>query len=198
MSFFNRKKDEVNTSIISKTINWTYADTDLDSSLVWDAWYNAPEQTAYVNLEGTVYAYTNVPESDYRDLVNSYSVGSAFSRFKRRFGPSEKLGVENTLSKIEIVVPQAAPGVVPKNLTYAPDATIATAEAPAPAPYISLRAAEPVEAEKRTHTVHFESNGSKTYSLEAVSVDAAVAALNELTEMLGISVKVTGVFVHIG
>lgn len=200
MSFFNRKKDEVNTSVINHTINYT-DHYEPDSSLIWDVWYNAADQTATVNLEGVLYKYTEVPETAVSYLVDAVSPGREFRHFKNEYGPSQKLGYESEVSKVRAQA-SAYPGVVPKNLTYAPDArvtdvTLHTSD-PKTVPLKTGVAPEPTSLPKRTHTVHFESNGSRTYTLEASSVEQAVEALQEVANMLGVSAKVTGVFVHLG
>jgi len=104
-----------------------------------------------------------------------------------------------------------------KNLTYAANAVVdgeVTNTANSPEVRVSLGgskdtqpvrvplkvpANEPVEpADEYEFTVHFESNGSKTYTVKAVSWQSAIEKLNEAADILGVRVKVTGVFVHLG
>ena len=202
-------------------IKYTTAHEELDSSLVWDVWYDAETRKAYVNLETVVYAYSDVPASAVDALVYAPSIGRHYNGsvfgakgFKREFGPGEKLGylADLTLREREVALASggtitasgnlAAPGVVGKNLTYAPNAKVTTTDSNTANGRVSLRVIEDANAapvvHKRAMTVHFESNGSRTHSLRAESVDEAVDAVKEVAKMLGVNVMVTGVFVHLG
>lgn len=114
-----------------------------------------------------------------------------------------------------------APGVVGKNLSYADNAVVdgkpvtentATGDVrvslsgpvtntdgvihiPLKAP-AGLAPTVPV-GDELDFTVHFESNGSKTYTVKAASWQEAIGKLGEAAEILGVRVKVTGVFVHL-
>lgn len=191
---------------MTNTINYTHEFEALDSELVYDVWYDERDRKAYVNLHDNIYAYSGVSLDDVLTMVNADSIGRAYNGslmqkgFKRKFGLVENLGPEFNLNIVERDLVTAAPGVVPKNLTYAEDAKV---DGLAPAKTVPLRpvptnTANAPAAAKRTMTVHFESNGSKTYRTEAATIDEAVAALDEIAEMLGVRLDVTGVFVHLG
>lgn len=203
-------------------IRYTTAHEELDSSLVWDVWYDAETRKAYVNLEDVVYAYSDVPASAVDALVYAPSIGRHYNGsvfgakgFKREFGPGEKLGylADLTLREREVALASggniAAPttmasGLVGKNLTYAEGATVTNAPTNTANTRINLRVIEEANKSlvskmpKRTMTVHFESNGSRAHTLEAATIDEAVAEVNKVADMLGVTLKVTGVFVHIG
>lgn len=198
---------------------YTHAFEDLGSSLVWDVWYDEPTKTAYLDLNGEVYAYENVPFDAVETLVQASSVGRAYNGtlfnkgFKQSYGPGTHISDVSYFSvnaaEREAATTAAAPGVVPKNLTYAPNASAShvgayvslgnsnTTATPAPRVRLATDEANP-EVHKRAMTVHFESNGSRTHSLRAESVDEAVDAVKKVAEMLGVNVMVTGVFVHLG
>lgn len=207
---------------MTNTINYTHEFQNLDSELVYDVWYDVRDSKAYVNLHDNVYEYSDVLLSDVEDMVEASSIGRAYNGsfmnkgFKQKFGPGENLGRANHLRYVKREPAMApggfvsAPGVVPKNLTYADDAlvvnegttgnTSGNSLAFTPNKTVPLRpvAESKPASTQRTMTVHFESNGSKTYTTEAGSVDEAVAGLDEVADMLGVRVDVTGVFVHLG
>lgn len=198
------------------TLLYTTAHEDLDSELVYDVLYDADTREAHVNLQGQFYTYSDVPAHEVDALVNANSVGRAFNGsfmskgFKQKFGPGQKR-YSTTISKRELVVANAPAGT-PKDLTYAPNAIVDGKPVSPDAVRVSLGypqttastnrvsltvADEPVELPKFKHTVHFNSNGARTYALEASSVDEAVEELQKVAAMLGVEAKVTGVFVHL-
>ena len=203
---------------------YTHAFEDLDSELVWDVYYDEKPQQAHVNLQDIIYTYDNVPFAAVEALVQASSIGREFNGtlfgvkgFKRTFGPGTKHGYTESVTFRErekavatrfaeggyVSAPagnSAFPGVVPKNLTVNPNASSTGKTVPLKTDVASTNAALESQKPKGTYTVHFESDyrGSKTYTTETVSVDAAVAELLDVTKRLGLSVKVTGVFVHLG
>ena len=102
-----------------------------------------------------------------------------------------------------------------KNLTYASGAVVdgqpvntttngpvrvnlkAEPEKVAEVTHIPLKREEETKQAERKFTVHFESNGPKTYNVEGTDFDSAIAKLHEAAEVLGVDVKVTGVFLHL-
>jgi hypothetical protein len=188
------------------TLFYTTAHEALNSDLVYDVYYDAKTQEAHVSLQGTIYTYANVPAHAVDALVNAASIGMAFNGtlfnkgFKQTYGPGTSDSSTRTmLNERELATAGAA---TPKNLTYAADAVVdgrpvdpSILRIP---PRISLVVVdEPVELPKFKHTVHFNSNGARTYALEASSVDEAVEELQQVASMLGVEAEVTGVFVHL-
>lgn len=208
-------------------IKYTHFFDDFDSSLVDSVAYDEPTQSAYLDLSDEVYRYDRVPFADVEALVQASSVGRAFNGtfmtkgFKQKFGPGTHLGWlgDITFSKRGVSVTAGstsvssdgtltAPGVVGKNLSYADNAVVdgkpvseqnaATGDVvriPLKAPS-GLAPTVPV-GDELDFTVHFESNGSKTYTVKAASWQEAIGKLGEAAEILGVRVKVTGVFVHL-
>lgn len=231
------------------TIDYTHEFNDFDSSLVDNVWYDETTQKAAIDLNDSIYVYSNVPLSAVEDLVSSSSIGRAFNGqfmstgFKKKFGPGEYVGGYYDVDLVERgQVAATAPtltsnpnltnttttnGLVGKNLTYANTATLDGA--PVNPNYVNLHAepeptkggkhlgesVEPVRiplkvdidtandalnalvtASKTSYTVHFESNGPKTYDVEATAIEDAVDSLLLAAEILDVDVTVTGVFVH--
>jgi hypothetical protein len=186
------------------TLFFTTAHEALNSDLVYDVYYDAKTQEAHVSLQGTIYTYADVPAHAVDALVNAASIGRAFNGtlfnkgFKQTYGPGKRQDA-TMLNERELVTAGAA---TPKNLTYAADAVV-DGKPVDPSilrfpPRISLVVVdEPVELPKFKHTVHFNSNGARTYALEASSVDEAVEELQQVASMLGVEAEVTGVFVHL-
>jgi hypothetical protein len=183
------------------TLFYTTAHEALNSDLVYDVYYDAKTQEAHVSLQGTIYTYANVPAHAVDALVNAASIGMAFNGtlfnkgFKQTYGPGTRQFNANHLIVRELATAGAA---TPKNLTYAADAVVDGRPVEPSANRISLVVVdEPVELPKFKHTVHFNSNGARTYALEASSVDEAVEELQQVASMLGVEAEVTGVFVHL-
>lgn len=246
---------------------FTHRFVGLDSSLVWNVWYDADTNTAYVDLQDWIYAYSAVPLSAVQTLVGADSIGRAFNGFffsstkgfKQIYGPGKALGARGDINKIDratlttttlthdgrvfstgTTTTTTSGGLVGKNLTYSNSAVVdgkpiqatpfvnqgvsdeALDEvAPVRVPLkpaseypdgpfggrkdeevrvpLKAPANEPVEVSNDYEfTVHFESNGSKTYTTRANDWHAAVKNLHDAADILGVRVKVTGVFVHLG
>ena len=213
------------------TITYTDFFDDFSSSLVDSVAYDRPTQAAYVDLNDEVYRYDNVPVEAVEALVNADSVGRAFNGsfmsrgFKQKFGPGTHIGNWASLSYEErpsapvVSSTTSTNGLVGKNLTYAPNATVdgqtisdnvVTPDEVRVSLGVPTTTANPVRvalkvpsnevpdtAGSRKYTVHFESNGEKTHTLEATSVEDALKQVASAADMLGVRVKVTGVFVHL-
>lgn len=77
------------------TFPYTASDRDVDSSVVYEAYYDSVRKRLAVVLDsGYAYAYDNVPQSVYDDLTSgNYSAGRLYAKtVKREYGPGENLG----------------------------------------------------------------------------------------------------------
>lgn len=190
-------------------MSFTYTDSFTpDSSAVEKAYYDAESsELAVVLNSGDTYVYESVPSWEWRALKTSYSTGRHFATvIKPNYGPGEALGytsdsyfekygaeaadmgpvtnVSIDSSGIRVSGSGTFSGVVPKNLTLAPDATET----------FSL-----VSDAKNTreHVVSFTSGFDtvRTYAVQAASVEDAKAEVEELGEALGVDLVVKGVYV---
>lgn len=191
------------------TFEYTHSDDDVDSSAVYEAYYNAKHHKLAVVLSGGHgYVYSNVPLYVYHELVGAKSPGAYYAlTVKRKYGQAENIGYvgyENTETFVEykgvpaadmtgVDISSATPvisntyvnlaPVTDKGLTYASDAVVDGV---------------PVSVKFR-HTIKFDvvgGNKDKSYTVEAGSVPAAVEALREIADMLGLEVKVKEVTVY--
>lgn len=202
------------------TFNFTHADTEVQSNLVGEAYYNdsTRELVVLLGYDGEAYKYDGVPLNVYNELVSASSVGGFYNRvIKRDYGPGTylgSLGWDNTSYFINgYKAPAMAAPVVNEGpyLTLAPEGlstsgghfTVTSDEKDGS--YFSLVAPNAVETvdegENFTlrHEVVFTVNGTedeKTYSATAESVDEATKALFEVAGMLDVQVRVRRVTVY--
>lgn len=109
------------------TFEFTHADSDVESSLVYEAYYNENDQKLAVVLDGGYgYVYPNVPKHVFDTLVTSASPGGIYNyTLKRNYGPSESLGYVGYENRREFrTLVGAATVGTPKGLTYASDAKV--------------------------------------------------------------------------
>lgn len=116
------------------TIEFT-EDPFVDSSLVTDVLYNENTKAAFVALGDTYYRYDGVDKDSLTDFVKADSVGAAYTPFKQKFGPAQKLeGHTLSFNRVEVkeaeefVLPdyrgRGTDAATPKDLTYADDAVV--------------------------------------------------------------------------
>lgn len=172
---------------------YTRADTELSSSLVYEAYYNDNSGDLTVVLDnGHGYVYENVPSTVYDGLVNAGSPGAYYNAVvKRQYGRSTPLGyVGHDSVKFRQTTPLTS---VPSKGLFTTENTVVTTEG---ARRITL-GVEPAASTGRQYTVVFEVNGAKrTYRPDNVnSVDETVEALRNVSDALGVSTKVKEVVV---
>lgn len=189
------------------TFYFTHSDTDVDSSAVYEAYYDEQSKELAVVLEsGHVYVYSKVPFDVYEQLVDNVSPGRFFATFvKRNYGPatdSAHVGFDNTNEFVEREKISVSPGQyyaaavgTPKGLDFSkvPNSTttggLVTLTVPSEAPKADL---------DRLHTVRFVVDGGntlKSYSVKTDSVDSAVEALSEVASALDLTLTVKEVVV---
>lgn len=223
--------------------NYTDEFRNVDSSLVYNVWYDRPTASAYVDLQDHVYRYDKVPFEAVEALLAASSIGREFNGsmwgmtkgFKQTYGPGTHIGYQFNISKFKRPAIVSGNGMfttlthdgriyastgtstvgTPKGLTYSDSAVVDGKPVseqrvdlkPVSDPVTILDADnEPVRVPLKDEpdntvkaskfTVHFLSNGEKTYTTEAASVEDAIKNLNDAAEILGVNVKVTGVFHH--
>lgn len=189
---------------------YTNADSNINSSAVSAAYYNANDRRLAVVLSsGYGYVYSDVPESVFDTLVNpgfGRSTGRYYAKtVKRDYGPGEALGYSYDddfahISESEPVLVGTGAVGTPKGLTYSENAVVTTNVVSnfIDAGYTDL-SLKPIEGTKRAHKVFFTIDGQwqiREYNVEAGSVDEAVKALTESTEALGLVATVKEVCVY--
>lgn len=194
--------------------DFEYTDSleDIDSSAVVDAYYNINDKSMLVVLASNedAYIYTGVPSYVWSQFKAASSKGSYYAtQIKRNYGPAKALGNSWLLDIAEYggvpapsmaSVTPIAPYVTlgnppssatgtPKGLTYASDAKVSTS-VPVFGESEGVRKATTsvlIEGTNGEHTVNFDDKST---------VDEALAAIDELSSKLGVSVKVKAVTVH--
>lgn len=187
------------------TFNYTVGDADVDSSAVYEAYYDAPTSSLAVVLSsGHGYVYSGVPASVYDDLTNgTRSAGRVYATVvKRNYGPGKSLGFVGFDNDDEFVKSVPAPDMgavgTPKGLTYAAGAKVTTID-PAHRIDLTFTPSPVAPVVTRKHTVKFTVEGGnsvKSYNVDATSVDSAVDKLSEATSALGLNVNVKEVTVY--
>lgn len=156
------------------------------SDAVSHAYYNQNTGELVLNLGGNLYQYKNVPLAMWESYNLVPSVGRDWlPNLKKQYGPSSYIGQYYWLNAKMVDVAKTEAVGTPKSLV---DKT---------QPYLSLVSETPDNV-NRPHTVHFDVNGNaKEYTLTDVSsVEDAVQALADISEALGVDIKVKGVFVN--
>jgi len=192
--------------------NFDYTDVllDVDSTLVDEIYYNANDKSMLVDLDDTVYHYTDVPVEVFEAFKASSSKGRFYGRkIKSSYGPGTKVGhyteVEaREVDKVKAPV-LASVGAAPlPNWERPRDASgrfqssglrVKTPEPVAPVTglYTTLRTVdstpgvENVAGQTRTHVIAFTLKGKdrvKYHTVQANSVDEAVSLLSDAAEAL--------------
>ena len=194
------------------TFNYTAGDSEVNSSLVYEAYYNSATRELVVVLDSEDgYLYKGVPQHVYDELVSGrVSAGRYYGKtIKRGYGPGERLGYVGLDNEDYFVYAYPAPSMeavgTPKGLSYASDAKVdgspvVSLGADGTSRFVDLapKAEEPREVTYR-HAVNFTVDGLgndvRVYNVETTSVDKAVDALSEATAALGLDVNVKGVWV---
>lgn len=184
------------------TFEFTHGDDDVESSAVYEAYYNEHDRKLAVVLSsGHAYVYPGVGIHTYNELVGSTSPGKFYAlNVKRNYGPGESLGyVGFDSDEFEQTRGVPAPSMdavgTPKGLSYAKDAKVTDLSDRR----ISLAADNTPVGAKFKHTVVFTVDGGnreKSYTVDAGSVNEAVEALRSATDALGLTVKVKEVTVY--
>jgi len=181
------------------TFNYTHGDSDVESSAVYEAYYNSDDnKLAVVLSSGHGYVYSGVPQSVYDSIVSGPSAGKTYATVvKRSYGPGESLGYVGFDNDDEFAFGVPAPAMTavgtPKGLTLAPNAVVT-------GPRVTLGSVvPPVTKPPRKHAVKFTVEGGndvKTYSVDADSVEQAVSALGEALAAVGLDFDVKEVTVY--
>lgn len=203
------------------TFEYTSKQTDFDSSLVEEAYYNTQDKTlAVVLYGGSTYKYSNVPPHVYVDFREAYSPGAYYNAWVKNRYPSEYLGYMN--NEDSFFVPRSAGyslldgGSTSQGVWVTPKSNT---EAAQPAyfdvhgrPVVSTAGevetnvfplSTPVTT-KRKHVVNFHlADGdnvqgvTRKHTLEAASVDEAIEAVRNIADMLDLEFYIESVTVFI-
>lgn len=191
---------------MTETIEYT-KDYDFVSSIIEDLIYNENERVAYVAPGGTYYRYSDVPVEAVEALAEADSVGAAYTEFKREYGPAERLDDYFAFNKVA-VKPAPAAAATPQNWTISDNAVI-DGNSVASNEYVALYTNNPTfevisnevtSLPTRLHTVNYrlhDNDIERQYTLDAVSVDAAVAELVNTLAALGITPITTTVVTYL-
>lgn len=183
------------------------------STLIDGVYFNENDNTVVLDVDDTLYRYSNVSHADVAELVKADSVGAYYNQtFKPTFGPAEKVGYYTDVHYHSVPVKKNSPGT-PKGLTEDATNTVnayvfttpstATASS-APTKEFSLNS-EPTGVETVTTDdsvrvrVHFTLNGSEdTYKYDATATDVndAIEELHEYVKRVNARGKVTKVVVR--
>ena len=178
------------------TFHFTHADTEIDSSVVYEAYYNKNTRDLAVVLhDGYGYQYSNVDKSTYDSLVNpANSAGAIYnSVVKHGYSGVVHLGYVGPESE-DFVYAHPAPSMsnvtgprqtvgTPKGLTYATGAKVDGGR-------VTLTTV-PAGNTKRTFAVEFVSGGKvRTHNLDAESFGDAEKAVLEIGNMLDVEFEV--------
>ena len=189
--------------------NYTSSLGGVVSSAAVDAvYYDRDSENLAAVLHGVVYVYSNVRELEYWKLTrgsgHSGSIGAAFAEFKKDFGPANNWGsVQNVNFRAEEDPANVLqfPVGTPKGLTYAEGATVTNVgqESHVTTIYNLSSPESPVGNTRGKYRVVFDVVDGKTgvpNTLEADSVEDAVAQTTEIAQMLGLEFKVKEVTVY--
>lgn len=184
---------------------------NINSTAVKHAYYNTHDKTLVVVMRanGNAYRYDGVPSWVWSAFKGASSKGTHFATtIKRSYGPSKYLGVGRNLSITEYSVAAPNMGTVTPLRGNGGYVSLGGRPAPTPAAVGTPKAlvdktsssveAFPQGVRKATTSVTIESaNGEHTVAFDDKStVDEALAAIDDLSNKLGVSVKVKAVTVH--
>jgi hypothetical protein len=198
-------KVEPNINQGDSMTNLQYTDYQYNntSEIVRGATYNANTRDLAVFLGSEsamrdtdeVYVYQNVPVDLYNSLVDTnQSAGRVYAiEVKRKYGPGRRVGERKSINFERV----SKSGIALSDVSSANAHTITLNLGTSRDKALVNSAAFVDSSEARSTTVYFEVNGqTKTHNSKYASVDAAVAAVEEFAEALGLSVTVTEVTVH--
>ncbi len=189
---------------------FVFTDTqDVKSKAVDTLTYNENTRELVIDWHNDLYKYDGVPPETYKAVVagtyknglTDASVGRAAQRVKKDFGPGKYLGV---FGAVKFTPEAKAKRTAVPSYSLSPSATASPAKvtnvgSEATNKKFSLTPSPAVTkaGKSTTYTVDFKANGeTREYTAkDATSVDEAVAAINEVAEMLGVELTVTGVYV---
>lgn len=181
------------------TFDYTSANTEIDSSLVYEAYYDNNGQKLAVVLDGGYgYVYDNVPAWVFYQLTGANSPGGVYNKtVKHNYGPGTSLGYVGYDNDLVFNHGVPAPTLprphrlgTPKGLTLAPDVVDSSPDVLVPL----FSTTEDSVAYK--HTVNFTVDGGndvKTYSVDVGDVTEAIKAVTEIGDMLGLAFKIRSV-----
>ena len=153
------------------SFNYTSSFLNLNSSVVQNVFYNENSKQLLVALQsGEAYCYKNVPKELFEDFGTGMSKGVVYNAVKHTYGPAawHAPGVEVHCYSVRRV-PTALKEVF--DGTQTPN--------------------------RRQHDVTFKINGNvRTHTLQATSVDEAVASVEQIADIMGVSMTVQKVTVH--
>lgn len=183
------------------TFSYTHGNDDVESSAVYEAYYDAATRRLAVVLEGgSGYVYKNVPKSVYDVIANGTHIGRYYNTtVKRQYGPAEYLGYVGYENEQVFVKGVEAPDMgstvgTPKGLTYAPGVTATDGGGFAIAGPLSPSVLTLTSVDgntDRTFNVTFEvGDKTRSHTLKAESFGAAEAAVLEIGAMLDLTFEV--------
>ncbi len=164
-----------------------------NSSFVNRAWYDSTKQDLYVELQGSVYQYRNVPENAFNHLVEAPSPGRYYQdAIKGKFHPGSRLGPVADLREMrafpavqDVTTARKSQGFASlSNVYVGPQRTPET-------PQLSLVKDVPtkVQSDERRYDFVFiidsdETATERKHTIKAASEDAALDQLFELGDLL--------------
>ena len=188
------------------TTTFEFTDTqDVKSSAVDTLTYNENTRELVVDLHDDLYKYDGVPRSRFEQILHAPSVGRDFHDLKKNYGPADYLGPYGSVTFVPVdkatkptFPPAAQPSVLASKSGVATNVPTASTSA---SQTFSLTPSVNVGTEgKATYTVDFVPAGAdepREYTAQGVdSVEEAIAALNEVADMLGVTLTVKGVYVE--
>jgi hypothetical protein len=174
------------------------------SSLVKRAWYDSNSQRLALELHGSVYEYTGVPEWVYQSLVLAVSPGRYYGdKIKPNYGPGSRLGPVSDLREIASTGRFATVPAVRADAGYAPVFDLdAKRVQTGVTPQLSLTKdvdTKPVGKVEYDHTVYFvleDGSDERAHTFKATSLDDAVEKMFDLADLLDQDIEVKGVLVR--
>lgn len=174
-----------------------YTDTyDVNSSVIYGIYFNTNTNEVALDIKDMMYIYNNVPKNAIEDLADSDSPGKAYHKFAEQYGPGKAVGEydENQLvkideSKIVPVVPSVGTTVITGSsgsgmISTTGNLNSTTINFVQPRNFeVSFKIGDSTEIYKQTFNV--------------VSYTEAIRQAKELGLMLGVKIRVQGVYISI-
>lgn len=169
-----------------RNVEYTLDAFDGTSSFVEDALYNQNTQILYLNLNGTVYAYIDVPETVYLDFVEADSAGAFYrNNIKGKFCTAWKESPNDWIEYNQVPLEQPKPAPTVTNISVGNVSSITNGNSDT---YVSLNWDNTPPSTTHKYDLVFEVDGSrKTYSTHAASIEEAVTILMDIAAALDLT-----------
>ncbi len=163
------------------------------SSVIEGIYFNENTSEVALDIKDMIYVYSNVKREGVNELAGAKSVGQEYRNFQEKYGPGILLGHYDDIDWMEI--PKNGQFIVnsgnSKFVITSDSASITTG---------TVNSAIFTTYPPKRHTVEYSIEGLegiKDYTFTVQSVQEAIKSVKEIGQMMGLEIKVKGVYVHI-